>query len=179
MALTATLYTFTLQIADMDRGVYADVELRVAQQPSETAEFMAMRVLAYCLEYEEGIALTEGVAAVDQPAVWVRDLTGKVTAWIEVGAPTAERVHRGSKLAGRAAVYAHRDPQLLLAQFANAKIHRAESIPVYAVERAFLSDFAQRLQRRSRIALSITERQLYADVDGHSLLTTISEQRIA
>lgn len=178
MALTATLYTFSLQLADMDRNVYADFELRVAQQPSETAEFMAMRLLAYCLEYEEGIALTEGVAAVDQPAVWVKDLTGKVTAWIEVGAPTAERVHRGSKLAGRAAVYAHRDPQLLLTQFANAKIHRAESIPVYSVERAFLADFAQRLQRRSRVALSVTERQLYADVDGHSLSTVIGEQRI-
>jgi uncharacterized protein YaeQ len=178
MALTATLHSFTLQLADMDRSVYADFELRVARQPSETAEFMAMRVLAYCLEYEDGIALTEGVAAVDQPAVWVRDLTGQVTAWIEVGAPTAERVHRGSKLAGRAAIYAHRDPQSLLAQLASAKIHRAESIPLYSVERGFLSDFAQRLQRRSRIALSVTERQLYADVDGHSLATSISEQRI-
>ncbi len=178
MALTATLYTFSIQLADMDRSVYADFELRVARQPSETEEFMAMRVLAYCLEYEDGIALTEGVAAVDQPAVWVRDLTGQVTAWIEVGAPTAERVHRGSKLAGRAAVYAHRDPQTLLAQIAGARIHRAEHIPVYSVERAFLSEFSQRLQRRSRIALSVTERQLYADVDGHSLATAIDEQRL-
>ncbi|MFA5941813.1 MAG: YaeQ family protein [Sinimarinibacterium sp.] len=177
MALTATLHTFTLQLADMDRNVYADFELRVAQQPSETAEFMLVRVLAYCLEYGEGIALTEGVAAVDEPAVLVRDLTGRVTAWIEVGAPDAERVHRGSKLAGRAAVYAHRDPQQLLAQYAGRKIHRAAEIPVYAFGREFLADAARRLQRRSKLAVSVTERQLYLDIDGHSMTTTIAEHR--
>jgi uncharacterized protein YaeQ len=177
MALTATLYTLTLQLADMDRAVYADFELRVAQQPSETAEFMLVRVLAYCFEYEEGIALTEGVAAVDQPAVWVRDLTGRVTAWIEVGAPDAERVHRGSKLAGRAAVYTHRDPAQLLAQYAGRKIHRAAEVPVYSFDRGFLGEASKRLQRRSKLAVSVTERQLYLDIDGHSLSTAITENR--
>lgn len=177
MALTATLYTFPIQLADMDRNVYADFELRVAQQPSETAEFMLVRVLAYCLEYAEGIALTEGVAAVDEPAVLIRDLTGRITAWIEVGAPDAERVHRGSKLAGRAAVYTHRDPQQLLAQYAGRKIHRAEEILVYSFGREFIAEAAKRLQRRSKLAVSVTERQLYLDIDGHSMATTIAEQR--
>lgn len=177
MALTATLHTFSIQLADIDRSVYADFELRVAQQPSETAEFMLVRLLAYCLEYADGVALTEGIAAVDEPAVLVRDLTGRVTAWIEVGAPDAERVHRGSKLAGRAAVYTHRDPQQLLAQYAGRRIHRAAEIPVYAFGREFLADAAKRLQRRSKLAVSITERQLYLDVDGHPLTTTIVEHR--
>lgn len=179
MAQTATLHTFTIQLADMDRNVYADFELRVAQQPSETAEFMLVRVLAYCLEYAEGIVLTEGVAAVDEPAVLIRDLTGRVTAWIEVGMPDAERVHRGSKLAGRAAVYTHRDPQQLLNLWAGQKIHRAEEVPVYAFGRDFISQAAQSLQRRSKLAISVTERQLYLDVDGKSLSTTIEERRAA
>ena len=59
----------------------------MARQPSETVEYMFTRALAYCLEYQEGIALTEGVAAGDEPAVLVRDLTGRIIAWIEVGAP--------------------------------------------------------------------------------------------
>lgn len=178
MALTATLHTFTVQLADMDRGVYADFELRVARQPSETAEFMLVRLLAYCLEYGEGIALTEGVAATNEPAVLVRDLTGRITAWIEVGAPDPERVHRGSKLAGRAAVYTHRDPQPLLEQLVARKIHRAAEVPVYSFDRGFLTDAAGRLGRRSKLALSVTERQLYLDVDGHSLSATIAEHSI-
>lgn len=179
MALTATLHHFTLQIADMDRGMYADEVVRVARQPSETAEFMLVRVLAYALEYAEGIAFTEGVAAVDQPAVWVRDLTGAVTAWIEVGAPDAERVHRGSKLAGRAAVYSHRDPRALLAAYAISKIHRAAEVPVYSFDRDFLIEAAARLQRRSRLALTVTEQQLYLDIDGHGLTTPIRQASAA
>ncbi len=176
MALTATLHVFTIQLADMDRGVYADFELRVAQQPSETAEFMLVRVLAYCLEYTEGIELTEGVAAVDEPAVLVRDLTGRITAWIEVGAPDAERVHRGSKLAGRAAVYTHRDPQQLLAQYAGRKIHRADELPVYSFGREFLSVAAGKLKRRAKLAVSLTERELYLDIDGENLSTQVLKQ---
>lgn len=179
MALTATLYHLTLQLADMDREVYTDLALRVAQQPSETPEFMLVRVLAYALEFEEGIAFTEGVAAVDQPAVWVRDLTGQVTAWIEVGAPDAERVHRGSKLAGRAAVYSHRDPRTLLATYATSKIHRAAEVPVYSFDRDFLIQAAAKIQRRSKLALTVTERQIYLDIDGQDLTTPIHQASAA
>ena len=179
MALTATLHHFTIQLADMDRGVYADFGLRVAQQPSETADFMLVRVLAYCLEYEDGIALTEGVAASDEPAVVVRDLTGRITKWIEVGAPDAARVHRGSKLAGSAAVYTHRDPHPLLMQYADARIHRASEVPVYAFERDFLDAAADALQRRSSLAVSVTEGQLYLDIDGTNRVSTIRRDTAA
>lgn len=178
MAQAATLHHFTVQLADMDREVYADFELRLARQPSETAEFMLTRLLAYCLEYQEGIELTEGIAAVDEPAVLVRDLTGRLIAWIEVGAPDAARLHRGSKLADRAAVYTHRDTQQLLAQLAGRKLHRGAEIPVYDFGRQFLADAAAQLQRRSRLALSITERQLYLDIDGLSLATQICRSPI-
>lgn len=179
MALTATLYNFSVQLADMDRAVYADLELRMAQQPSETADFMLVRLLAYCLEYADGIAFTEGVAAVDEPAVLVRDLTGRITAWIEVGAPDAERIHRGSKHAGRAAIYTHRDPAQLLQQYAGSRIHRAEEVPIYSFGSGFIREVASKLQRRSKLALSVTERELYLDLDGHSFQTHISQQTLA
>ena len=85
MALSATIYTLTVELADADRGVYETLDLRLARQPSESAEYLLMRILAYCLEYTEGIVLTEGVAARDEPAVYVRDLTGHPTAWTEGG----------------------------------------------------------------------------------------------
>ncbi|MGK8505904.1 YaeQ family protein [Nocardia asiatica] len=136
-------------MADVDRGVYQELELRVARHPSESAEFMLTRVLAYCLEYEEGIAFSDGgVSSTDEPAVLVRDLTGRITVWIEVGAPDAERVHRGSKLAELVAVYTHRDPVKVLAQFTGKRIHRAEAIPLYSFDR----DFIIPSSRRSNVA---------------------------
>ncbi|AXQ28680.1 hypothetical protein D0B54_08305 [Solimonas sp. K1W22B-7] len=177
MAQTATLHHFAIQLADMDRGVYENFELRVARQPSETAEFMLTRVLAYCLEYQEGIVLTEGIAAVDEPAVVVRDLTGRTTAWIEVGAPDPERLHRGAKLAGRAAVYTHRDPAQLLAQYEGQRIHRAADIPVYSFGRDVIAAIAAKLERRNNLSVTVTERQLYLDTGGDNHTIAIVEQR--
>ncbi|NJO81730.1 MAG: YaeQ family protein [Blastochloris sp.] len=178
MAQSATVHTFTIDLADMDRGVYERLELRVARHPSEAADFLVARILAYCLEYTDGIAFSQGIAAGDEPAVWVKDATGRVTAWIEVGLPDAERLHRGSKLAERAAVYTHRDVTQLLAQLAGKKIYRAEAIPVYALERRVVAELAGLIERRTALALSVTERQLYAEIAGRSLATTLTEHRI-
>ena len=109
---------------------------------------MFMRVVAYCLEYRDGIELTQGVAAGNEPAVLIRDLTGRITAWIEVGMPDADRLHRGLKLAGRAAVYTHRDVQKLLAQLSSANIERLATVPVYEFDRAFVDEIAGLLERR-------------------------------
>src|SRR6267142_440125 len=178
MALTATIYNLDTELSDVDRGVYATFRLKLARQPSETLEYMLTRYLAYCLEHTEGIALTEGIAAGDEPAVLVRDLTGRVTAWIEVGAPEAERLHRGSKLAGRAAVYTHRRVGPVLAELDGKGVHRAAEIPVYEFGRGFIDAVAAVLPRRAEVSVSITERQLYLDVDGRGFSTAVVEHRI-
>jgi uncharacterized protein YaeQ len=178
MALTATVYNLDTELADIDRGVYEAFSVRIARQPSETAEYMLTRYLAYCLEYVEGIELTEGVAAGgDEPAVVVRDLTGRLTAWIEVGMPGPERVHRGSKKAGRVAVYTHRAIGQVLAQLSGQGIHRASEIPVYEFGAGFVGEVAATIDRRASVSVSVTERQLYLEVDGRTFNTAIAEHR--
>lgn len=178
MAQTATIYVLTIDLADMDRGVYETLELRVARHPSETAEYMLVRVLAYCLEYEEGIALTEGVSAGDEPAVLVRDLTGRVTAWIEVGMPDAARLHRGSKLAGRVAVYTHRDVRQLLSQLAGEKIHRGADIPVRAFDRPLVEEIAALVDRRSSLAIAVTDGDLQISIGERTFTLPVQAHRI-
>lgn len=179
MALNATLHNFSVQLADVDRGVYEELELRVARHPSESAEFMVTRLLAYCLEYEEGIAFSDGgVSSTDEPAVLVRDLTGRLTAWIEVGAPDADRVHRGSKLAGRVAIYTHRDPAKVLALYAGKRIHRAEDISLHSFDREFIDAAVAAVDRRNTVTLSVTERQLFLEINGASLSGSVTEHRI-
>jgi uncharacterized protein YaeQ len=178
MAQASTIYVLTIDLADMDRGVYETLELRVARHPSETAEYMLVRVLAYCLEYEPGIELTEGVSSGDEPALLVRDLTGKVTAWIEVGMPDAARLHRGSKLAGRVAIYTHRDVRQLLAQLAGEKIHRGGDIPVRSFDRTQLEALAARIDRRTSLAVGVSEGELLISIGSDSVTLPLTEQRI-
>lgn len=178
MAQGATIYTFNLTLSDVDRGVYETLDLRVALHPSEAVDHMLTRVLAYCLEYQEGIAFSRGLADADQPAVWVRDRTGRLLTWIDIGAPSAERLHRASKLAERVVVYTHKDIGILQHNLARAPIHQGERIPIYTFEWGFLPALEARLTRRFEGAFSITERQLYVDVGGHTLHTALLEHRL-
>ena len=89
MALTSTMYAFDIALANVDRGVYESLEFRMAMHPSESAEYFVARLLAYCLEYTEGIAFSRGISDPDDPPLSVRDLTGSLKVWIELGAPDA------------------------------------------------------------------------------------------
>lgn len=164
MALTSTIYNFDIQLSDMDRGVYEALDVRAAQHPSETEESLVTRVLAYCCEYTEGIGFSKGISEPDDPAIFVRDLTGRLRVWIDVGAPDAARIHRASKAADRVVVYTHKDPKQVLGQWAGERIHKAEVIELLAVDRALLSAFVARLERRMAFSLTITERHLYIAV---------------
>jgi uncharacterized protein YaeQ len=178
VAQAATIYVVSIDLADMDRGVYETLELRVARHPSETAAFMLVRILAYCLEYGEGIEMTGGLSSGDEPALVVRDLTGRVTAWIEVGLPDADRLHRGSKLAGRVAVYTHRDARQLLAQLEGEKIHRAGDIRIRAFDRNVIEPIADLLDRRSSFSLNVSGGDLHLSLGDRTFEVPMTEHRI-
>ena len=169
MALTATIYNFDIQLADVDRGVYETLSFKAACQPSETEEYLTSRVLAYCLEYAEGIDFSRSIAEPDTPALFVRDLTGAMRVWIDVGAPDAARLHKASKAAPRVAVYTHRDPAQLARQLAGERIHRAGELELYAFDRTLIGTLVSRLDRRNRWELSVTERHLYVTVNGETI----------
>lgn len=174
MALTATIHTFEIQLADVDRGVYEMLDLRVARHPSETAEYLLTRTLAYCLEYREGIAFSRGLSEPDEPAISIRDLTGSLQGWIEVGAPDAARLHRASKAAPRVAVYTHRPPAMLVRQLRGERIHRREELELYAIDHALLEELSSRLERRNRWELSVADRQLYVSTAGGAVTGRIT-----
>jgi len=178
MAQTATIYNLSIDLSDVDRGVYEQLEVRIARHPSETAEYMLVRVLAYCLEFRDGISLTEGVASADEPEILIRDMTGQITAWIEVGLPDASRLHRGSKMAERAAVYTHKGRQLL-SQLAGSKVHKSDSVRIYTLDSEFIDEVAGLIDRRSSIGLSITEQQMYLTIRGKDFTTSIQQHRIS
>src|SRR5436190_19613162 len=92
VALTSTIYSVSIDLSDVDRGVYQAIALRLALHPSETMEYMATRLMAYCLEYTDGIEMTAGLSDGNEPAIVVRDLTGRITAWFKVGFPEPDRL---------------------------------------------------------------------------------------
>lgn len=176
MALTATIYVFDIDLADVDRGVYETLALRVARHPSETEDYLLTRVLAYCLEYAEGISFSSGISDPDEPTLAVRDLTGVVRAWIEIGAPDAARMHKASKAAPRVAVYTHKDPAKLIAQWSGERIHRAAELELYSVDRTLLDQLVARLRRRMSFAVSVTNGHLYVTIGDEVIEGAVERQ---
>ena len=162
MALTATIYNFDIDLSDVDRNRYESLALRVPRHPSESEPYLITRVLAYCLELTEGIVFSNGISDPEEPTLSVRDLTGAVKVWIEIGTPDAARLHKASKAAGRVAVYIHKDPAQWLRQLSGERIHRANEIEIYSFDRTLIAALAEQLDRR--MAMTVTRS------DGHLLV---------
>ena len=170
VALTSTVYNFDIDLADSDRSVYETLALRVARHPSESEDYLVARVLAYAMEYTEGIEFSSGgLSSPDDPALVVRDLTGTVLSWIEIGTPNAERLHRASKSARRVAVYVHRDPKQFLGRLAGERIHRAEALELWGIDPGLLAALTARLERRMNFSLAIAERELFVSAGTETL----------
>ena len=161
MALSATVFAFDIDLADSDRQVYEQLSLRLARHPSESDGFLVARLLAYCLEYREGIEFSRGLCDADDPPIAVRDLTGELRAWIDVGTPSAERLHRASKAADRVVVYVHKEHRQWLRQLEGAVIHRRHALVIQTLDPAFVAALAARLERRLSFALSVAEGEVF------------------
>jgi uncharacterized protein YaeQ len=175
MALSSTVYTLDIDLADSDRGVYETLSLRLARHPSESDDYLVARTLAYCLEYTEGIAFSRGgLSDPDEPPIAVRDLTGALQAWIDIGTPDAARLHKACKLAPRVAVYIHKEPTQFLRNLSGERIHRASALELYALDRQLVSALAARLERRMAFAVSINEREIYLSIADATLTGTVA-----
>ncbi len=145
MALTATVYSFEINLSDLDRNVCQVLAFRVAKHPSETDAYLMTRVLAYCLEYCEGLRFSKG------------------------GLPEPARLHRASKASPQVAVYSHKDVDSLLARLAAQQIHRAAEIQINTFDRELIATLSARLTRRMIFDLVITERQIYLSLGAKTI----------
>lgn len=180
MATGATIYNVDIDLADADRSVYESLALRLARHPSESPEYLVTRVLAYALEFEEGLAFsTGGLSDPDDPALTVRDLTGVLRSWIEIGAPDAARLHKASKASPRVAVYTHKDSERWAQRLAGERIHRVEALEVYVFDSALIAGLVSRLDRRMAFALSISERELFISIGAETLTGRVVRRPIA
>lgn len=179
MALSVTMYRFDVDVSDVDRNVYEKLDLRAAQHPSETMPYLLTRVLAYCLSYEEGIAFSRGLAVPDEPAVWVKDLQGTTQAWIEVGTPSAERLHKATKAVARVSVYTQHDIELLKRALRGHKVHRLEEIEVFALAPTFLSELEALVERSNSWSIARSDGEIYVTVKDKSLTTRLVQHTLS
>lgn len=179
MALGSTVYHFEIELSDVDRATYASLDLRLARHPSESVRYLLTRTLAYCLSYEEGIAFSKGgLSTSEEPPVAIWDATGALRAWIDIGAPSAKRLHKATKAAERVAVYTHVALPLLLAEAASSPIHRVSEIDVWPFDARFVDEVAAKLDRKHGMNLTRSDGTLYLGIGGETFETPLALARL-
>ena len=163
------LHRFEIALADVDRGVYQDLDLRVARHPSEDNPYLLTRILAIALEHKDGLAFSKGLSESDEPAIWLKDAEGRVQEWIEVGAPAADRLHRASKACPRVVVWCHRRPDMLQQRCAKERVPKVEQIVVWKVPADLLTALERKLDRNNKWDLSRHEGRVTVVVGGEAI----------
>jgi uncharacterized protein YaeQ len=147
----ATLYRFHITTPKTT----TPIDVRVALHPSETLLFMITRLLAYALNYEDGIEFGPGLSDPDAPAIKVVGNQGQIAKWIDIGNPSPRRLHKAAKAALSVCVYTYKDVARLKAEAAKEKIYNVNKIQVFAVDSAFLEELAEGLQRDNQWEVSL------------------------
>jgi uncharacterized protein YaeQ len=109
----------------------------------------------------------------------VRDATGVLLAWIDVGLPSAERLHKAAKAARRVALYTTVDAAHVRREASQRAIHRASDIEVVHLDPAFVDAIGAKLERTSALGLTRNDGHLYAEIGGVSLSTELARISLA
>ena len=160
MALKATIFKADLQVADIERGYYADHAVTVARHPSETDERMMVRLLAFALHAGEGLSFGGGVSDEDEPALWRRDLTGAIRAWIEVGLPEEKRVRRACGRADEVYIYSYGRGAAKWWRDGGESLARSANLTVVELAEAETRSLAALARRGMKLGITIQDGQV-------------------
>ncbi|MGK5085504.1 YaeQ family protein [Bdellovibrionota bacterium FG-1] len=179
MANPSTLYRFRITLSDVDRSVYDSLDVRVAMHSSETEAFLLTRVLAYALNFEDGLRFSPGLGEPDQPALWLPDSNGGIAKWIDIGNPGARRLHKAAKAARTVRVYTYKDPEVLKREVSGEQIHHAAEIEIFAFDASFLKSLGAILARDNTWAVLHNDGQLVVTAGEESFMGEVQAHRLA
>ncbi|HEY3986201.1 YaeQ family protein [Cedecea sp.] len=107
MALKATIYKATVNVADLDRNRFMDSSLTLARHPSETQERMMLRLLAWIKYADERLEFTRGLSAEEEPEIWRKNDHLGIDLWVELGLPEERRVKKACSQAAEVALFTY------------------------------------------------------------------------
>ncbi|MBY0554884.1 YaeQ family protein [bacterium] len=170
MALPSKLYRFKIELSDLEKGSYESLDFRVAQHPSESLTYMLTRVLAYVLSHEEGIEFSPGgLSDPDAPCIRILNIGGSPKVWIEIGNPSARKIHRASKAAEKVKIYTYKDPQVLLNELNSEPVHRKEELDIFSISSKFLEELEAHTKKDNKWTIINMDGAIMVNGEGFDL----------
>ena len=145
------LYTFRVDLADMDRELYQNIDFRIAKHPSESGPYLLCRCLAYILNYHDRLEFAgEGLSDPDAPAIRAVDHNSNIELWIEIGNPSARKIHRASKASNAVLIYTYKNPEPMLKDISANNVHNVESLKIYRFKEDLLTRLESKLDKSNQ-----------------------------
>lgn len=162
MALKATIYKAQINLADMDRHVYAEPAVTIARHPSETDERMMIRVLALALGWpadtsEGTLELAKDMWEPDEPALWHKNFSDEILQWVEVGQPDDKRLMKASGRARQVRVWAFQSSTPIWWDNLANKVSRAQNLQVWQVPTVQSQALATLAQRSMQLQITVQD----------------------
>jgi uncharacterized protein YaeQ len=180
MALPSKLFRFKIELSDLEKASYQSLDFRVAQHPSESLTYMLTRVLAYALSYEEGIEYSAGgLSDPDAPCIKSLSLDGNLKLWIEIGNPSARKIHKASKAAKKVKIFTYKDVQVLLNQLNSESIYLKEEVEIYSISSSFLDQLQGFIQKDNKWTLINVDGAIMVNGTGFDLQCDVVSHRLS
>lgn len=173
MASKPTIYKFNIAISDFNRNHYDAVSLTVALHPSETLERMMARVMAYCLNAQDNISFTKGLAMVEDPDIWVKTLDDQISLWVDMGEPSPDRIKKSSRLAPTVKVYSFNSKSNTWWEQTKSKVQAFKNVQFYQFDWQQMQQLATFAERTMDWSLSISGDSLYITANDQECELTI------
>jgi len=174
MALKSTVYKAALQIADMDRGLYADHALTLALHPSETEERLMARLLAFALQVPAddargALVAARGLSDADDPDFWQHDLTGQLVHWVEVGQPDERRIGKACARAELVTLYAYANAVPVWWSAIESRLARWRNLQVWQLPPEQSQALAGLANRSMQLQLTVQDGLVWVADGSHNI----------
>lgn len=174
MALKATIYKATINISDLDNHYYDELNLTIAQHPSESDKRMMVRLVAYILNVQERLEFTKGLSEESEPEIWLKNYTDDIEIWIELGRPDDARLRKASHKSQKVIVYSYDDNvSSIWWKSIASKVRDYKNLEIFSINDEQVAGLESMVGRTMQLQATIEDGQLWLSNDSHSQLVEV------
>jgi len=173
------LYHFQFDLSDVDQGIYETLDFRLYQHPSEIPAYLLTRAMAYALSFQQGLEFcAEGLSDPEAPALRSLGTHGAVDVWIEIGNPSAKKLHKAGKTARQVIVYTYKSADVLIEDIKKNGVHRAADIQIYALDMAFLNQLEDKMKSNNKWSVLVQQGHVDIGIGDQTISTDVRKYKV-
>jgi uncharacterized protein YaeQ len=112
----------------------------------------------------------------EEPAIEVRDLTGRLVHWIDVGQPEKERMEKAIRSVGRVTLFSYGAGYSGWLQKQADYLERAEKLTHIHMAEELLKAMSEKLTRNCEISVTFSDDELYISIGDWSAQQSLVSQ---